>query len=172
MEEEDKTLLSEMESVSYDAADRPFDFVEMGSKTVLICEKDDALRQTIRDAMTSLDYQTTEVTSARDALKSMRFHVYDVIIVNDSFDRSNPGANDVLKYLENLNMATRRQIFVALLSDQYRTMDNMAAFNRSVNITINLKSLDEIGQIVTQGKADNDYFFHTFNETLKKVGRA
>ena len=172
MEEADKTLLSEVASVGYDAADRPFDFVETGSKTVLICETDSTLSQKIGDAMKSLDYQITEVTTARDALKSMRFHIYDVIIVNDSFDRSHPGVNDVLKYLENLNMATRRQIFVGLLSEQYRTMDNMAAFNLSVNITVNLKNLDDIGQIITQGKADNDYFYHTFKETLKKVGRA
>jgi CheY-like chemotaxis protein len=172
MEEEDKTLLSEVASGSYDAADRPFDFVEMGSKTALVCEMDPTLRQKIGEAMNSLYYQVTEATTARDALKSMRFHIYDVIIVDDGFDQSQSGVNDVLRYLENLNMATRRQIFVVLLSDRYRTMDNMAAFNRSVNITVNLKNLDEIGQIITQGKADNDYFYHTFKETLKKVGRA
>jgi len=172
MEQEDKTLLSEVASGSYDAADRPFDFVEMGSKTVLVCVTDQAMRQKIGEAMNSLDYQVTEATTARDALKSMRFHVYDIIVVVDGFDQSQPGVNDVLKNLENLNMATRRQIFVALLSDRYRTMDNMAAFNRSVNITVNLKTLDDIGQIITQGKADNDYFYHIFKETLKKVGRA
>jgi len=43
--------------------------------------------------------------------------------------------------------------------------------HKKVGLTVNLKNLDEIGQIITQGKADNDYFYHTFKETLKKVGR-
>ena len=68
-------------------------------------------------------------------------------------------------------MATRRRTFVALVSEKYRTMDNMAAFNRSVNIVINLKSIGDAGKIVKQGVADNRAFYHVFQETLQKMGK-
>jgi hypothetical protein len=50
-------------------------------------------------------------------------------------------------------------------------MDNMAAFNRSVNLVINLKSLDDAEKIIKQGLADYKAFHHIFQETLQKMGK-
>ncbi len=169
--EEQKALLNEVAAEGYDAADRPFDFVGEGGATALVCEPDPAIREKIGSAMKDLGYQITTPVSAKDALKAMRFHLFDVVIINELFDAANPDANDVLQYLENLNMTTRRRIFVALVGDKYRTMDNMAAFNRSVNIVINLKSLEDVGKILKQGVADNRAFYHIFQETLLKMGK-
>ena len=170
--EEQKALLNEVASEGYDAADRPFDFVGEGGATALVCEPDPAVREKIGGGLKDLGYQITVPISAKDALKAMRFHVFDVVVANELFDTANPEANDVLQYLENLNMATRRRTFVALVSEKCRTMDNMAAFNRSVNIVINLKSIEDAGKIVKQGVADNRAFYHIFQETLQKMGKA
>ncbi len=168
---EDKTsLLNEVASGSYDASERPFDFVEADTKTALICETDGPAREKIGLILKEMGYQISAASSARDALKSMRFHVYDVVVVNEIFDGAGQG-NGVLVYLENLAMHTRRQIFVVLVSDKYRTMDNMAAFNRSVNVVINPTNLDDIGTIIKGGLVDNVAFYHVFKETLKKMGR-
>jgi len=59
-----------------------------------------------------------------------------------------------------------------LVSEKYRTMDNMAAFNRSVNIVINLKSIEDAGKIIKQGVVDNRAFYHVFQETMQKTGKA
>ena len=170
--EEQKALLNEVAWEGYDAADRPFDFVGEGGATALVCEPDPAVREKICGGLKDLGYQITAPISAKDALKAMRFHVFDVVVANELFDTANPEANDVLQYLENLNMATRRRTFVALVSEKYRTMDNMAAFNRSVNIVINLKSIEDAAKIVKQGVADNRAFYHIFQETLQKMGKA
>jgi CheY-like chemotaxis protein len=169
--EEQKALLNEVASEGYDAADRPFDFVGEGGETALICEPDPAVREKISGNLNELGYQITAPVSAKDALKAMRFHVFDVVVANELFDTANPEANDVLQYLENLNMATRRRTFVALVSEKCRTMDNMAAFNRSVNLVINHKSIDDVGKIIKQGVADNKAFYHIFHETLLKMGK-
>jgi CheY-like chemotaxis protein len=169
--EEQKALLNEVAWEGYDAADRPFDFVGEGGATALVCEPDPAVREKICGGLKDLGYQITAPISAKDALKAMRFHVFDVVVANELFDTENPEANDVLQYLENLNMATRRRTFVALVSEKYRTMDNMAAFNRSVNLVINLKSIDDTEKIIKQGVADNKAFYHIFHETLLKMGK-
>lgn len=170
--EEDKTLLNQVASESYDAADRPFDFVGEGGATALVCEPDPALREKINNGLKEMGYQITTPATAKDALKAMRFHIFDVIVLNELFDTADPQANGVLQYLENMAMTTRRRFFVALVSDTYRTMDNMAAFNRSVNIVINRKSIDNAGKIIKQGVADNKAFYHVFQETLQKMGKA
>ena len=170
--EEEKSLFNEVASEVYDAADRPFDFVGEGSTTALVCESDPTLRGKIVGAIKALGYQVTTPETAKDGLKGMRFHVFDLIVVNERFDTDNPDMNSVLRYLENLNMATRRRSFVALLGERYRTMDNMAAFNRSVNLVIHMDSIDDMGKIIKQGVADNTAFYHVFNDTLVKMGKA
>jgi hypothetical protein len=68
-------------------------------------------------------------------------------------------------------MGVRRNIFVILLSGTIRTMDNMAAFARSVNLVINREHMDEAEAIIGRGIADNEAFYQTFREALKEAGR-
>ena len=171
MMEEEKSLLGEVASDAYDASDRPFDFLETGGETALICEPDTSIREKISNAVKILGYRVTESTSARDALKRMRFHVYDLVVLNENFDTEDAGSNNVLNYLKSLSMSIRRQIFVALVSDRFRTMDNMAAFNRSVNIVINPESIADIGPIIERGTNDSRAFYHVFREILREKGR-
>jgi CheY-like chemotaxis protein len=169
--EEDKTLFNDEDSYEYDASDKPFDFVEVGIGTALVCESDPATREKISSVLRPMDYQITEPASMKDAVKNMRFHIYDVVILNENFDTENPDNNIVLNSLANLNVGTRRQVFVALLSSRFRTMDNMTAFNKSVNVIINMKNIDDISVILKRSLTDNTAFYHAFKEALKKKGR-
>jgi DNA-binding NtrC family response regulator len=169
--EEEKNLLNEIASGDYDASDRPFDFVATDAETALLCEPDEDMRSKLSGALTTIGYQTTLAATAREALKGMRFHLFDMVVVNENFDPSAPDRNDVLAYLETLAMSTRRQIFVVLVSDKYRTMDNMAAFHKSVNIVINPKNIDDAGTILRGAVAENTAFYHVMKDILKKMGR-
>lgn len=159
------------ESSGYDASDKPFDFIEEEGVTALLCEQNPLARGTIHNALNLMDYQITIAESARDALKRMRYHVYDLIVVNESFDTRNPESNGVLIYLERLAMSVRRNIFVALISSRYRTMDNMMAFNASVNLIVNIKNIEDIGKILSRSITDTELFYRVFKETLKEAGR-
>jgi len=169
--EEQKTLANDVAAGGYNASDMPFDFVEAGTQTVLICESDAGVREKIFAAMKSSGYRITEAANARDALKKSRFHVYDVVVLNERFDTDNPDANDLLVYFESLPMFTRRQTFVILLTDRFRSSDNMAAFNKSVNLVVNLTNVDDFAAIFKRGLADHTAFYHIFKESLKKMGK-
>ncbi len=156
----------------YDFSEKPFDFIEEEGLTALLCEQNPIVRQTIENALNLMDYQITIADSARDALKRMRYHVYDLIVVNESFDTNNPDTNGVLIYLERLGMSVRRNIFVAMISNRYRTMDNMMAFHDSVNLIINIKNIEDVGKILSRGITDNELFYNVYRETLKETGRS
>jgi predicted Zn finger-like uncharacterized protein len=156
---------------NYDSSDKPFDFMEEEGLTALLCEQNPIARKTIESALNLMDYQITLAESARDALKRMRYHVYDLIVVDENFDTKNPDANGVLIYLERLQMATRRNIFVAMVSNRYRTMDNMMAFHGSVNLVINIKNIEDIGKILGRGITDTELFYRVYKETLKSTGK-
>ncbi len=163
--EEEKKLLDEVAADTYDASDRPFDFVLDEGETALVCTADQASRDKVLQALQALGFQVSETAMAKDALKSMRFHSFDVVVVDEGFER------EVLDYLENLSMTTRRHIFVVLLSDALRTMDNMAAFHRSVNLVINRKNIDDAGGIIRRGINDSKNFYSVFMDGLRKIGK-
>ncbi len=167
----EEALLDEVSTGRYDAEEKPFDFVEEGVETALLCESDPDVRSKISSALTSMGYQTREPESAVAALKQMRFHVFDLVVLNENFDTDDPDKCDVLAYLDRLSMDVRRKIYLVLITDRFRTMDNMVAFNKSVNLVINLKNIDEIEKVLKRGVADNDLFYRVYKEALAATGR-
>jgi hypothetical protein len=166
-----KTIIEEVDSSAYDASEKPFDFVEEGVETALLCEPEPAVRAKIITSLYNMGYHTTAPQSHKDTLKQMRFHVFDMVVLNERFGTRDPDMNSVLKYLDRLNMSVRRNIFLTLITNRFRTMDNMAAFNKSVNLIVNLKNINEIEKILRRGVADNKAFYRVFKESLIKTGR-
>lgn len=156
---------------SYDASDRPFDFIEEGTDTALICESDPSIRSKIIDFLQKDGIRITEPASAEEALKNMRFHVYQLIVIDEYYETDDDRENAILRYLNSLSMSVRRNIFVVLITRRFRTMDKMAAFNKSVNIVVNLKDMDQFGAIVKKGIAEHEAFYHVFKEALRKTGK-
>jgi CheY-like chemotaxis protein len=169
--EEEKTLTEELDEDLYDSADRPFDFVGADEQTAIICEPDEIMRENIGTVLKDMDYQITEALSEKDALRNMRYHAYDLVIVNENFDANDPDGNNVLIYLGSLPMSVRRSIFVVLVSDTFHTMDNMAAFNKSVNMIINTQNIDDLETLLGRGIAINEVFYNVFKEAQKRMGR-
>ena len=154
------------ESEGYDASDKPFDFIEDEGKTALICEIDPLLREKVRPTLDILEYHVTEAPNGREALKKMRYHNYDLIVLNEYFDTQDPDANPVLIYLERQEMETRRNIFLTLLTQRFRTMDHMVAFQKSVNMIVNIRNIDDFDKILQRGMADYGLFYKAFKESL------
>ena len=147
---------------------KPFQFIEEEGETALVCETDPVIRKSVTDALTLMEYNVSTAQDPRDALKKIRYKSYDVIVVNEHFGTDDdPDTNGVLIYLERLSMDTRRNMFVAIISDRFRTLDYMMAFNKSVNLIINKKNSAEMDKILSKGLTDNDIFYRIYKETLK-----
>lgn len=155
-------------AVDYDASEKPFDFLETGSRTALICEADVGLKKIIIDTMQSTEYQITDAPNAQAAIKKMWYHIYDVILLDENFDISKTGQNKVLNYLQGLNMTVRRQSSVVLITKSARTMDQMAAFKLSVNLLINIKDLKNLNQITDDSISTLENVYRVYRECLKK----
>ncbi|MGA6926592.1 MAG: hypothetical protein WBY88_12965, partial [Desulfosarcina sp.] len=166
VDNDDFFSFEEDENEGYDASDKPFDFVEEEGKTALLCESDPMLKKAITPVLDVLEYHVTEAKNSREALKTMRYHSYDLLVVNEYFDAKNPDANGVLIYLERLNMAVRRNLFVAMITRRFRTMDNMTAFQKSVNMVVNVDNISDFDKILRRGMADFGIFYQVYKECL------
>lgn len=165
-------IIDDMASDTYDASLRPFDFLEEGVETALICEQDEAVREKVRSVLQGLDYNMTDAESTRDALKFMRFHNFDLVVLNEGFDGGDPASNYVLRYLSQLPTSTRRDIFVVLVGEGFATGDSMTAFNRSVNLALNKEDLDELEKFLKLALTEHEEFYRVLKESMKRMGRA
>jgi predicted Zn finger-like uncharacterized protein len=154
----------------YDASEKPFDFLEEEGNTALVCENDPEIIKQINIVLGIMDYSVATAETVRDALKKMKYHTYDMMLINESFDGSDPDANGLLVYVERLSMDVRRNIFVGLLTQRFPSMDNMAAFLKSVNITINIKDIGSIDRILSRGMNEYELFYSIFRDSAKKIG--
>lgn len=155
----------------YESDEKTFDFVEEEGNTALICEEDPVIKKKISKVLNLMEYHITEAENSRDALTRLRYHSYDLIITNERFDTSNPDANTVLTFLERRSMPDRRNTCLILLSSRFRTMDNIMALQKSVNCIIHIEDINNIDKIIGKVIADNEFFFRTYNETLKLAGK-
>jgi predicted Zn finger-like uncharacterized protein len=165
-------LQADLTSSNYDASDKPFDFIEEEGNTALVCESSPEIRKKIVNALNLLEYHVTVTDSGREALKKMRYHQYDLVVANESFNCDGPDSNMVLLYLERLSMSYRRNMFAVMISNKYRTMDQMMAFRYSVNIIVNTKNVEDIGKVIQRALTDHEFFYRVFSDCLKEVGRA
>ena len=146
---------------------RPFQFIEEEGEVALVCETDPVIRKSVTDVLTLMEYNVTTAQDPREALKKMRYQNYDVIVVDETFGIDDPDTNGILIYLERLPMETRRNMFVAMISDRFRTMDYMMAFNKSVNLIVNKENAAEVDKILSKGLTDYDMFYRIYKETIQ-----
>jgi predicted Zn finger-like uncharacterized protein len=167
-----ETLVHEVDSHTYDATEKPFDYVHAGVQTALLCENDSEVRQKIHDVVEAMNYHVVEAASARNALKYMRFHTYNLVVVNETFDAAGADSNHVLQYVVPLPMSVRGNTFIVLLSSSLKTMDNMTAFNKSVNLVVNLQNIDDMDSVLNGALTEHEEFYQVYKESLKSTGRA
>jgi len=169
---EEKPAASAPVDDDVDYAGRPFGYLEPGSKTAMVCEQDASIREKISAQFKTNNFVVMEPPTFKEALQHMRYNTFDVIVLDEDFDAGTGGGNNFLNHITGLPMNIRRKTCVALLSSTLDTMDNMRAYNKSVNFIINKSGVDNAASILKRGIADNDEFYHEFKEAIRKSGKA
>ena len=170
MPNEKPTASADNKDDGLDYSDRPFGYVAPDSKTAMLCEQESVSRDKISNAIKKIGLEVVQPATFKDALKYMRFHIFDVILVNENFNTGVWEVNNIMKYLESLNMSVRRKIFVVLISATCATMDNMQAYNKSVNMIINISEIGDIENILKQALVEHSDFYYPLKDNIRKYG--
>lgn len=168
---EEKSASETSASGAMDYSGRPFGYLNPDSETAMICQQDATIRDNISKVLKELNFDVVEPSTFKEALRYMRFHLFNVIVIDENFDTDTWEVNYVLNYIENLIMPVRRQTFVVLISETSPTMDNMRAYNKSVNLIINKKEIAEAAMILKKEIAENTDFYYLFKENIRKFGK-
>jgi len=161
------------ESYSYEdyTGDQSLEFFEEGTKLALVMADSPEHSGLIRKAVEAIGYKFIDTPNTRDAIGKLRFHHFDLIILAEGFDGQNLDHSAILNYLNRLPMTVRRRIFLALISDSFKTMDNMMAFAMSANVVINTKDTEKLHLVIRKAIAENSRFYKVFVDTLVETGK-
>jgi len=152
-----------------DSVQSPFSFMEETGKTALICEMDKDVRNKMISVLHLMDYQTDTADNTRDALKKLRYHNFEILIVNELFNTKDPNSNGVMIYHQNLSMETRRNMFIIMISSRYRTLDHLNAFSKSVNLIINPYKSENIEGTMSKAITENEMLYRIYHDISKKL---
>jgi len=161
----------EHETPAYNAADRPFGILDKNAKTALLCIAYPHANEIAVKIMNSMQYHIMNVDDVQTALKSMTYHLFNIIILDEDFDINRRGCRQIMEYLNELDMMSRRKIVVLLISKNLHTMDNMAAFHASVNQIVNYKQVNSMESLLQRTITEHEQFYAVYNESLKKLGK-
>jgi len=152
--------------------DQALAFYEEGTKLALVMDNSSEHTDNIRMDVGQLGYKAISAPNIRDAIGRMRYHHFDLVILSDGFDGQSLERNPILSYLNNLSMAVRRRMFVVLMGEGFKTMDDMMAFALSVNLVVNTKEMDKLSAILKRALSDYEKFYKVFTDTLVELGKA
>lgn len=146
-------------------------FVEEDTKLALVMDSNPAHTDKIKDAVESLGYRFVQSPNMRDAMGKMRFHHFDLLILNNGFDGTDIDDSPIMRYLNHLSMSVRRRMFLTLIDSKFKTMDNMMAFAKSANLVVNERDIEKLGPILKKAIAEYERFYKVFFDTLVETGK-
>jgi CheY-like chemotaxis protein len=145
------------------------EFVE-DRKLAMVCIDSAPQRATVKTALDGLGYTVHIPLKPDDAVQRIRANRYELVIIHEEYGGS-PQGNLVLQTIQPMTMALRRHMCVGLVGTQFRTLDNMTAFAKSVNFVVADWELPKILGIARQAVAENDQFYRVFRESLRDAGK-
>jgi len=151
--------------------DQALEFFEEGTRLALVMAESHEQGEMIRAAAEQIGYKFITTPNTRDATGKLRFHHFDLIILAEGFDGQALDHSAILNYLNRLPMAVRRRIFLALVSENFKTMDNMMAFAMSANVVINTKDVEKLHLVLRKAIAENARFYKVYTDTMVETGK-
>ena len=135
-------------------------------KIAMACFADPELLAKAKEGLEAAGYSVHVPVKSVDALHWLRRGKYELVLIHDDFDAR------FLKTLQPMAMSMRRHLCIGLVGKTLQTMDNMAAFAKSVNFVVAERDLDKIKGIARQAVADNEQFYRIFREAVHDAGKA
>lgn len=155
------------------------DFEDEEEEELQIYEEGDRLALVLDDKNKDLWVEALEergvklqfAKSPEHAIHKMRFTHFHFVVLSENYGGVLLEKNPVYRLLAEMPMATRRNIFFAVLGNKFKTLSNMEAFSLSVNLVINEKDKEKLPQVLKKSIADHETFYKVFKESLHAMGK-
>jgi hypothetical protein len=116
-------------------------------------------------------YKIEFAKSPGHAVHKLKFTQFNFIALADNYGDVSLSKNLAYRYILEIPMSFRRKIFVVLIGDHFKTLNQMQAFSYSVNVVINNQDVGKLHQIIKKSLRDNEVFYKAFRDSLAAHGK-
>jgi len=136
----------------------------------LICVSSGDLQKKLYSVVSGIGFDAKEVTTTKEALKELEYHIYPLVIIDEAFDQ-NRGGEGIIAKLNSIDMSLRRKICLVLISKKFNTNDNMSALHTSVNSIIGINDIAHLANFLSNILTEHRNFYTIYNASSKLAGR-
>jgi CheY-like chemotaxis protein len=169
-ENESESSLGILLSTDFDDEEEELQIYEENDRLALIL--DDKNRDLWVEALEERGFKLQFAKSPEHAIHKMRFTHFHFVVLHENYGGVSLENSPVYRLLAEMPMASRRNIFFAVVGNKFKTLNNMEAFSYSVNLVINEKDKDKFSKILKKSIADHETFYKVFKESLHAMGKA
>lgn len=137
----------------------------------LICIDGDDLKNEAYSVVKQMGLNSEAVTNTKAALNKMEYNIYHLVIIDSAFDQ-NKGVSGIIDKLNATDMSLRRRICLVLISNEFKTNDNMASLHSSVNTIIHQDDTIHLEEILSRVLLEHKNFYTVYNDSLKLARKA
>ena len=142
-----------------------FEFISPNEQAALLAIGNPQYHAKARTDLSEAGFKVMAAATHEDFIdKFYRTH-YRVVVLDVSFGAPPAAENRSLIAVQKMLMPQRRHAVFLLIGQEFRTMDAMQAFQRSVQVVVNPVDMPRIRSIVERAVTDNDLFLQVFRET-------
>ncbi len=146
-------------------------FSSPGIRRAMICLGSTAQAEPVMSAVKHMGFDVQTPQTISQALRSLEYHVFPLVIADESFDQGK-GLSDLILHMNDLDMSLRRRICLILMSREISTGDHMAAMHASVNYVVGADGLAHLPDLLSAALTEHENFYIVYNESLKATGKA
>ncbi len=137
----------------------------------LVCTDDHDLKLKVTGTVKQMGLNTDAAENIRDALKKLEYHIYHLVVIDDTFDQNN-GVLALLDRMNTIDMSLRRRICLVWISKQFNTSDNMASLHTSVNTIVHINDTHQLEPLLSKALTEHKNFYTVYSDSLKLAGKA
>ena len=120
-------------------------------------------------ALEEKNFKIQYARSPEYAVHKMKFTHFHFVALNENFGNVALDESPIYQTMIEMPMVTRRNIFFALVGTNFKSLNNMQAYQKSANVVINEKDLEKLGDILKKSISENEIFYKVYKETLNAM---
>jgi len=170
-QEKEKTIDTASMVVSYEDFEDDDDLIIYEENDQLALILDEKNKEIWTKALEEKEFKIQYAKSPEHAVHKMKFTHFHFVALNENFGNGPVDENPFYQTLIEMPMVTRRDVFFALVGANFKSLNNMQAFQKSANVVINEKDLEKLGDILKKSISENEIFYKVYKETLHAMGK-
>jgi hypothetical protein len=140
--------------------------------TAMVLIPDPSIREKVSQGLGENQYQIYIPNGIDQAINSMRFKEYSVVVFWGEYDGKPLEEQDFHAFMMQMSMSRRRNIYYILVGDSLHTLFDLEALTLSANLVVNLNEIDHISLLLKKGLKDYESLFSPYMATLKLHGKS